>query len=50
MVTVDITPGRHVIDLSYRYNVFSVDELPNGLITGGTLVRPELNVLFSIRF
>ncbi len=46
---MDLTPGRHVIDLSYRYNVFSVDELPNDLIIGGTLVRPDLNVLCSIR-
>ena len=27
-VAIDIPPGRHVIDFSYMYNVFSVDSLP----------------------
>lgn len=49
LVTVGITPGRHVIDLSYRYNVFSADPLPPEWNRGGMPSYLDLNLLFLMR-
>lgn len=37
LVAVDIAPGRHVIDLSFQYNIFSVDPLSTDLSRGGAV-------------